>query len=147
MIILILDALAKIDLWTGDGKYDAAEATLEVCDDGNICCKRLLDKNLKKGAKGEFLMSEDFKNCWRNLKKKNLYLSRSLYLNSTRIDEWKPRMIGLQFYHQQAVLCRVTDVLKVEPGKESRLPLMCDNHPGTSLSTQIHFISLSINIL
>ena len=115
----------KLVTWTWDGKYDAAPAnsTLLACDDNaKICCEKVLDKKLKKRAKDEFLMSQDFQQCWRALEKKNLYI------RTTNQDGWKARVIQLQFVHQTAVYCKLSD--QVEPGKDSTLPLLCNNHPG-----------------
>ena len=112
--------MVKIETWTHDGKNDAAMITFEACNNDNFCCKTLLDKNLTKGAKDEFLMNEDFKQCWRSLDQKNLFM--------TGIDGWKPRVIGLQFVFQNGVLCKLSD--QVQPGNDSRLPLLCNNHPG-----------------
>ena len=118
--------MVKLETWTGDGKYHDAGAnfiTFEACDDGNICCKRLLDKNLKKGAKDEFPMSEDFKQCWNGLKKKNLYMS------TTSVDGWKAKEIVIHYYDQSSVACTLS-WLQAEPRlKFERLPLIC-NHPG-----------------
>ena len=118
--------MVKLETWTGNGEFDATSAnliTFEVCDDGNICCKRLLDKNLEIGAKDEFPMSEHFKQCWKDLDKKNFYMS------TTSIDGWMAREIEIHYQDQTSSVCTFNELLKVDPGKESaRVPLIC-NHP------------------
>ena len=112
--------MVKLVTWTGNEKYDATSAnsiTFEACDDANICCKRLLDKDLKIGAKDEFPMSEDFKQCWKDLDKKNFYMS------TNSIDGWKAKEIEIHYHDQTSVVCTLSEFLK--EGEVSRLPLIC----------------------
>ena len=105
----------KLETWTADAQWADTSAnaiTFEACDDSSVCCKQLLDKDLKKGAKDIFTMSENFNQCSTDPEKKHFFMS------TTSGDGWHAT--------KSSIVCRLNGFLKVGTGRERRLPLSCD---------------------
>ena len=118
------NSIIKLETWTDDDKVAGTSSkaiTFEACDDSNSCCKEVLDKSLDPGAKDEFTMSESFKQCVKDPKKTNLFMST----NST--NGWKAKEIKIHYFDQTFSVCTLSKWLDAEEDSKSkqRLPLIC----------------------
>lgn len=124
-MFLAYNPIVQLETWTADELWADTEAnsiTFEACEDCDICCMHMLDKDMEKGAKDTFTMSENFKKCLKDPRKKNYFMS------TTNSNGWKAKEIKIHYSDQTSVECTLNGFLKARSGGEQRLPLSCN--PG-----------------
>ena len=120
----VSNSVFKLETWTDNDKAAGTSSkaiAFEACDDSNSCCKESLDKALDPGAKDEFTMSGNFKQCAKDPKKKNLFMSTS------SSNGWKAKEIKIHYYDQTYIVCTLSEWLDSDTDSKSkpRLPLIC----------------------